>query len=668
LSTVEFALRWRDKSGVVTEASGLADVGSTSNGAADFVGLIYRSLTIDTFKGMCGAVLVSKRKPLILGIHLGGRAGTPKGCAGIMSKGTIEQALTKLRAIEGVVLSGSAEQFETQVLGVKILTGTTLHPKSPLNYMPENSQVEFFGTCPGMSTFRSNVQVTKMSEHVTDILDVPNIYGPPVVEPQYFGWQTCLANLAVPAHPYDPELLIMAIKDYKEDMLPLFRNRLWKDARPLTDHENLCGIPGKKFIDAIPLNTSIGYPLGGTKRRFVTELEPTLEKPNNRVFDEEIVDEIARCEECYRRGERAYTIAKACKKDEVLSKPKCRIFYGNPIALTFLVRKYFLPILRVMQFNPKTSECAVGINSHGPEWQELHEHIFHFGENRLIGGDYGKYDQKLPSQLIFAALRIMIDFARECDYSEEHLAIMEAMAGDLVYAVIAYNGDLIGLTEGTHISGNSLTVIINGICGSLNLRCFFYSEYPATDFATRMKFREYVKLVTYGDDNIGSVSPRIDRFTIKGASEFLAKYGQTYTMPDKESELLDFLPPEEFEFLKRKSVFVPELGVHVGALIDKSCYKMLHCYLRDKSSPLTEEHACAQNIDTALREWFNHGRDKYELRRSQLTEIARRTGVRHLCTELDFNFDERVEFWKTKYCGGSQKHFSDTPTALFTDF
>jgi hypothetical protein len=667
LSTVEFALRWRDKSGEVTEASGLADVGSTSNGAADFVGLIYRSLTIDTFKGMCGAVLVSKRKPLILGIHLGGRAGTPKGCAGIMSKSTIEQALTKLRAIEGVVLSGSAEQFETQVLGVKVLTGTTLHPKSPLNYMPEDSQVEFFGTCPGMSTFRSNVQVTKMSEHVTDVLDVPNIYGPPVVEPQYFGWQTCLANLAVPAHPYDPELLIMAIKDYKEDMLPLFRNRLWKDARPLTDHENLCGIPGKKFIDAIPLNTSIGYPLGGTKRRFVTELEPTLEKPNNRVFDEEIVDEIARCEECYRRGERAYTIAKACKKDEVLSKPKCRIFYGNPIALTFLVRKYFLPILRVMQFNPKTSECAVGINSHGPEWQELHEHIFHFGEDRLIGGDYGKYDQKLPSQLIFAALRIMIDFARECDYSEEDLTIMEAMAGDLVYAVIAYNGDLIGLTEGTHISGNSLTVIINGICGSLNLRCFFYSEYPAADFATRMKFRDYVKLVTYGDDNIGSVNPEIDRFTIKGASEFLAKYGQTYTMPDKESELLDFLPPEEFEFLKRKSVFVPELGVHVGALIDKSCYKMLHCYLRDKSSPLTEEHACAQNVDTALREWFNHGRDKYELRRNQLSEIAGRTGIRHLCTELDITFDERVDLWKAKYEGRALKNFSDTPTALFSD-
>jgi hypothetical protein len=236
-----------------------------------------------------------------------------------------------------------------------------------------------------------------------------------VEEPQYFGWQTCLANLAVPAHPYDPGLLITAIRDYKSDLMPIFSSKLWNDTAPLNDHDNLCGIPGKKFIDSIKLDTSIGYPLSGPKRRFITELEPTPDSPNNRVLDDKIMDEIERCHECYKRGERAYVIAKACKKDEVLSKAKCRIFYGNGIALTFLVRKYYLPLLRVLQFNPLVSECAVGVNSHGPEWEQLHKHIHTFGEDRLIGGDYGKYYQKLPSQLIFAALRILMDFARVCN-------------------------------------------------------------------------------------------------------------------------------------------------------------------------------------------------------------------------------------------------------------
>jgi hypothetical protein len=295
------------------------------------------------------------------------------------------------------------------------------------------------------------------------------------------------------------------------------------------------------------------------------------------------------------------------------------------------------------------AECAIGINCHGPEWEALHQHVLKHGKDRIIGGDYGKYDQKIPSQLLFASLRILIDFARECDYTEEDITIMEAMTGDLVFAIVAFNGDLIGFISGTHISGNSLTAMLNGICGSLNMRCYFYANNPFTNEQDKMSFREFVALITYGDDNLGTLSKAIDNFTIKGFSEFLAGYGQIYTMPDKESELLDFLPFEDFEFLKRKTNYIPEIGVHVGALVDKSCEKMLHCFMRNKSSPLTEEHACAINVDTALREWFNHGRVEYEKRRIQLTEVAKRANISHLCTELERDFDERVQIWNENY-------------------
>lgn len=642
LPDFEFGLKWRDMQGEITNASGLA-TSSKCTTCVTFDGLMYKSLTINTFRGLCGAVIFAKRRPLICGFHLGGREDTPIGCAGTVFRNTLEKGIEDLRKCPGVIVSGSAEQFEPQVLGVTVLRDGELHHKSPLRYMPEDSQVEYYGQCPGMSTFKTNVKVTKISEHVMDVMGQPNVYCGPIVEPQYLGWQSCLANLARPALPYEPDLLIKASEDYKRELLPIFRSSLWKTTRKLTYHENLCGVPGKKFLDAIALSTSIGFPLSGPKREYVVELPPTEDKPCNRVFVPEIMEEIERCHSCYKRGERAYTIAKACKKDEVLSKPKSRIFYGNPIALTFLVRMYFLPLLRVLQFNPKVSECAVGVNCHSQEWQQLHEHVTKHGDDRLIGGDYAKYDQKLPSQVLFAALRVLIDFARECDYSETDLKIMEAMTGDLVFAVIAYNGDLIGTTEGTHISGNSLTSVLNGICGSLNLRCFFLKNNP------HLKFREHVALITYGDDNLGSVSKTVNNFTIKGISLFLKKYGQEYTMPDKTSELAEFLPYEDFEFLKRFSNYIPELGQHVGALVNKSCYKMLHCYLRDKNSPLTEDHACAINIDTALREWFNHGRDVYENRRQGLTEVAKRADVTHLCTQLNVSFDDAVAVWHSKY-------------------
>ena len=66
-------------------------------------------------------------------------------------------------------------------------------------------------------------------------------------------------------------------------------------------------------------------------------------------------------------------------------------------------------------------------------------------------------------------------------------------------------------------------------------------------------------------------------------------------------------------------------------------------------SVLTEQEACAQNIDTALREWFNHGPEVYEKRREQMCEVASRTGISHLCTMIDTTYTDGVEEWKSKY-------------------
>lgn len=651
MPTHEFTMLWRkiDGSMVVSGGRGIPKI--TSNGVCDFEGGEYHDLTINTYDGMCGAVLLSHGKgSTISGFHLGGRAQTNKGCYGHLSTHQYECAEILLRQIEGVIISGDSTKFDKQVLGVQVLEDRPLHPKSPLNWMPHESQISYHGSCPGQVSSKSDVKVTKISHLVMEVCGEPNIWRPPKMQPEWFGWQKCLSNMALPALPFCFDVLEVAIVDYKSGFDSVFDRDYIKSICPLTDHDNLCGRTGVKFIDAIKLSTAIGYPLKGIKRKYIIEHEPTEEFPNNRELEPIIMAEIRRCESCYARGQRAYTIAKACKKDEVLSKEKCRIFYGNPIALTFLIRKYYLPIIRIMQLFPLRSECAVGINSHGPEWQQFHDHVHKFGSDRIIGGDYGKYDQKLPSQLLFVALRILIDLARKCDYTKEELGIMEAMTGDIVYALIAFNGDLIGLTEGSHISGNSLTVILNGICGSLNLRCAFYSTYIPSSIESRIPFRDVVALMTYGDDNIGSVKKGIDKFNIKSASKFLEEYGQTYTMPDKESELVPFLKESDFEFLKRKSVFCPEKKQYVGALIEKSIFKMLHCYLYSKKCDYTEEWACAQNIDTALREWENHGEVVYEKRRIQMKEICKRDDrIRVLCTRLDVPYSQCVDEWRQKY-------------------
>jgi hypothetical protein len=486
-----------------------------------------------------------------------------------------------------------------------------------------------------------------------DVCDVPNKWGPPKMKPEYFGWQTCLANMSTPGDEFPHSQLKLAMEDYIEPLEEIIRKDMYKDIVPLCDQENIMGRPGCRFIDAIKLSTSIGYPLSGNKRNHVVELED-----GTITFTPLIWDEVNRCLETYKRGERAYPIAKAVKKDEVVSKDKCRIFYGNPISLTFLIRRYYLPIIRFLQLNPLIAECAVGINSHGPEWDALHKHFTKYCDedgNRLIGGDYSKYDQKLPTQLILSALQILNRLARVRGYSDEDVKIMEAMAGDIVYAMIAYNGDLISLTSGAHISGNSLTVIINGICGSLNARLYWLS------LDKIIPFREAVAFMTYGDDNLGSVHEEHTDFNIKGFSHFLKQYGQTYTMPNKEDELSEWLPPDQLEFLKRKSSYIPELGRYIGALSEDSIFKSLHCFLREKGSPLTQEQACAVNIDGALREWFNHGRDVYENRRLQMVKVAQLASIDHMCSELNMTFEDRLQNWFDTYNDLGKVDKSSTP-------
>ena len=648
-----FNMTWRRKSGDFIRMSGMSVPGKASNTVSTFIGGTYRNLTQNTFAGMCGAVAISDSVgSSILGIHLGGREGTPQGCYGTFTKSQIKQALMELRKVPGVLITGDGGNFSDVVLDTKITTNAPLHEKSPLNFMPHNSQIEYFGTCIGGATQSSDVKTSLISESVNEVCDVPNTWGPPKMNPSWFGWQTCLSVASTPARSFDHALLAKSIGDYLAPLLELIQTEYWVKLKPLNDDETMCGIKGVRFVDSINASTAIGFPLTGPKGKYILELEATEEYPHLREFTPRIIEEIDRCHNLYKQGKRAYTVAKACKKDEVLplGKDKCRIFYGNPIALTFLVRKYFLPIIRFMQMNPLIAECAVGINCHSEEWGQMHEFMTHFGEDRTFAGDYSKYDQRMPSQLIIASLRILIDLARVCDYSETDLKVMEAMTGDLVFALIAFNGDLIGLQEGTHISGNSLTVIINGIVGSLNLRCAYFNEYP-----TDASFRKYVNIMTYGDDNKGSVSRWRGRFNIKSCSAFLARYGQTYTMPDKESELVEYMKDEDAEFLKRKNVYHPALGHSVGALQEDSIFKSLHNYVRGKKSPITEREACAQNVDGALMEWFNHGEEIYEKRRAQMIDVAQMSDITHMCGRLDKDYSTLAAAWIEKYQGKVRK-------------
>lgn len=632
---------WRKMDGEFEEFRGLTQPGWASNGDSRFMGGSY-TLDKNTFVGMCGAAVISHGKGCaIAGIHVGGVSDTKLGSYALLTLGDIEEAIEDLKTRVLPMFPGTSAPWREKTMGSSISFDKHLHSKSALHYMPINSQLQYHGSTFERVTSSSNMKVTPISESVTDICAVPNTCVPPKMKPTWFGPQIWAESVSTPAEFFNYDLLEKAVLDYVGPLEEIIREH-WGDTKPLSEIENLNGMPGIRFIDAMKKRTATGKPCGGKKEDYMITL--IIDGIEYTFMSSDFRTEVDFARTQYAQGLRMNYLANGCKKDEILMKIKCRMFFINFIVLVYLIRQYFLPIARILMMNPILSECAVGVNCHGPEWQQLHNRIFQFGSDSLLGGDYGKYDQKISSQMIIAAFKILIDFARMCDYNEEDISIMEALVSDVVFAYVVMEGDLVSLATGGHISGNPLTVIINSLVGSLQFRCAFFSMYPD------LNFREVVALVTYGDDNAGSVDKsRAPNFNIESISKFFGKMGHTYTMPDKDMPLMPYLPPHLFEFLKRESKFIPEIGVHVGALNESSIFKSLHAFIRDKNCEDSEELACAKNIDMAIREFFNHGRDVYETRRHQLTEVANRNSIRHLCTMLEVDFDTMVSDWKSKY-------------------
>jgi hypothetical protein len=471
------------------------------------------------------------------------------------------------------------------------------------------------------------------------------------LRPNWDAYNKNIEQFANPADMFDPVLLDLAKRDWLRSMLE--KMEFFKEVevlQPLTLKETILGIPGKKYIDALPMNTGIGFPLFGKKNKTDSEgnaihfdeiregevLLDRIPKPHVQAEFDRVID-------CWKQGIRAYPVTSATLKDEPtkLGKEKVRVFQAAPIALSLAIRKYFLPIARFMHLNPLISESAVGINSFSPDWEVLTEHMFKYaGDNeRILGWDYSKYDVRMNSQLVRTAWDCFISLAKAGGgYSPEDITIMKNMVVDIAHPLMDINGTML-MAYNMNTSGNNMTVDVNGTVGSILVRMGFFSLFPDKNF------KENVALMTYGDDAAGSVTEECKAFEFTYFKEFLAQHGMKLTLPSKTDEERSFLTPEESDFIKRIGNFIPEIGHSIGRLDENSIWKSLHSNL--KSSVATPREVAASCIETALHEWFAFGRDHYEMRRSQMMLVCEKHDLE--VPALAYSFDERVAFWKEKY-------------------
>jgi len=645
---------YKDSKGQQLKVSGdtpqtMLNTGRVHTKACSFDGANYK-LPFNTFRGLCMAPLVTETKgPLLGGFHLGGRDGAPEGCCGLFTRTQFDDAFKKLKELPSVVLAKSEGYIPKEIYGIQYYECADVHPKSAINWLPVGAYCKYYGQCIGRATYQSDVEPTVISDKVEEVTGVKQKWGPPKFNKNW-PFQASLQHSTCTSSGVEGSLLIRSGKSLLRAIITTLDRMpgLKASIRPLTEMETVCGRDGFKIMGKMPPNTSVGYPLSGPKANFLTPLDPddhpTHQSPAE--LDSMFWKHAYEMEELYLKGERAYPIFKACLKDEPtkLTKDKVRVFQGAPVAFQLLIRKYYLPIARAMSMVPLVSECAVGINAQGPEWDQLAKHVKRYGSDRILAGDYSKYDLRMPAQVMFAAFRVMIDIAEHCGYSERDICIMEGIATDICYPLMAYNGDLIQ-HFGSNPSGQNLTVYINSIVNSLLFRCAYYEI--CKDRKDLPDFKDACSLITYGDDAKSSVKSIFPEFNHISVAKFLSDRDMKFTMPDKESEPTEYMKDEDADLLKRKNIFSQDTGLIMGALDENSIFKSLHCVLASKA--ITREHQAMQIIDGALREWFAYGRDHYEMRRAQMLEIAVESKISHGCEMIYKTYDEVLATYKEKY-------------------
>jgi hypothetical protein len=422
-------------------------------------------------------------------------------------------------------------------------------------------------------------------------------------------WHNNVKEMVKPVVNYDRQILKSCVASYTQDILTGLPAGWEKELLFLSDRATVNGLPGVKFIDRINTSTSMGFPWNTTKKSFL-ESAPDEIYPEGVDFTPEVWERVRKIEERYDAGECAYAIFTGHLKDEATPLKKCaikktRMFTGGPADWSLVVRKKLLTFVRLVQKNIFVFEAAPGVVVQSMQWTQIYEYLTEHGKDRIIAGDYGKFDKHMIADFILAAFEVICNIYSKAGFSDEEVRGIMCIGHDVAFPVVNVQGDLVQFF-GTNPSGHPLTVIINSLVNSLYMR-YAYAKLNGGSVAT---FKENVNLLTYGDDNSMGVSEFAPFFTHTNIQKVLGDIGVEYTMADKETESVPYINIDNCSFLKRTWRFDEDVGAYLAPLEEASIHRSLTMWVPSGSVDCYKQ--MVDVVVAANNEYFFYGRDTFE--------------------------------------------------------
>lgn len=605
------------------------------------------TLTPPTSGGDCGAPLVQTdgKKTCIVGIHQA--AGKDWAVSTRVTQDDINRARAFLNSCSDdyPVLEAQDGQhslpeiFEAMDADARRIVPSKdnfldLHHKSVFRQR-ENPDDDLSGTIDirGSLGKSSRAQSTKvypnpMAEKLLLATGLPtgNKIPPPTLRGGAFyrAKRLWLSSVLIIKRNAPLNLVKRATMGYITDVFARLYHPDMSEVRPLSVDESINGPMTEgfltKYMGALNFSTGAGHPYNVSKRDLLVDKDA-----ERKIFIPAVMNQVDRLLGNFRNGlapDAEDVLFSSFFKDEALSEKKAaagkhRVVIASPLAFLIAFRTLFLPILAFMAANRIAFEACPNTIVQSYEWTLQRDFILDNGPNpKFFDGDYKGWDSSLQKVFVSCFFRVAYVVAYlSGNYTREELAMMIGMACVVTDSTVDFFGDVIRFC-GFNPSGQPATAQTNCVGGSIMIRlAWLKSGFAVEDF------RKKVRLLTYGDDNYGSVAADVN-FDKTHIAKTLEPYGITYTNADKTEPITPDSRLEDIEFLKRSWLWEPTIEAHLAPLSLETLGNMC-CNI--KSSPHESEHdIIASGLSSLIMESFYHGKEVYE--RIQKAVIGVATG------------------------------------------
>jgi hypothetical protein len=238
---------------------------------------------------------------------------------------------------------------------------------------------------------------------------------------------------------------------------------------------------------------------------------------------------------------------------------KTRMISNGPMHYNVLFRKYYMAALAHLRHHRVTNGIAVGINVWGPEWHSLATYL-RGASDEMIDGDMTDFSDRLMDDLTWVNFNLINEIYKvyDSDYTDNDRKVRRRL-WEYACCAIRYNqGTIYQTTNGTP-AGFVPTAENNSLYGLCAFRAsyLYLARKYKPDMEDLKHFEENVRVITYGDDNVLAINPKLKEFyNMRNLVEAFDSFGMIYTTADKGTDYDKRKTIKDVSFLKRSFALI----------------------------------------------------------------------------------------------------------------